>query len=196
VRQPGRHGWGPISFLSVRRSRPVVTTISEIARAADVSVESVLHVLNRDGSVSSEVVARVEAAMDAYGYRPQPADSEPVERRPEPASSSEPSAQKGSALLSTGNVARDVAEETRLQRQGRPLAERMTVIDGLFDRLAKDLDEIKNELGQARSERLEDLTLLVDLLTTSWRAADHRLRAIERKLEQIEQSPEQPSSNS
>jgi hypothetical protein len=196
VRQPGRHGWGPTSFLSVRRSRPVVTTISEIARAADVSVESVLHVLNRDGSVSSEVVARVEAAMDAYGYRPQPADSEPVERRPEPASSSEPSAQKGSALLSTGNVARDVAEETRLQRQGRPLAERMTVIDGFFDRLAKDLDEIKNELGQARNERLEDLALLVDLLTTSWRAADHRLRAIERKLEQIEQTPEQPSSNS
>jgi hypothetical protein len=195
VRQPGRHGWGPTSFLSVRRSRPVVTTISEIARAADVSVESVLHVLNRDGSVSDEVVARVEAVMDAYGYRPQRPDSEPVERGPQPASSSERSAAKVGAL-STGNVAGDVAEETRLPRQGRPLAERMTVIDGFFDRLAKDLDEIKNELGQARNERLEDLALLVDLLTTSWRAADHRLRAIERKLEQIEQTPEQPSSNS
>jgi hypothetical protein len=197
-----------------------VTTISEIARAADVSVESVLHVLNRDNSVSSEVAARVVEVMDAYGYRPQRPDGEPAERGPE------------------GGVAGDAAEETRLQRhergveaedafgdaddellqavnhaagepetagakrlrhealEGRPLAERMTVIDGLLERLAKDLDGIKDELGQARSERLDDLTLLVDLLTTSWRTVDHRLRAIERKLEQVEPSPEQLSSSS
>jgi hypothetical protein len=159
-----------------------VTTISEIARAADVSVESVLHVLNRDNSVSDDVVARVEAVMDAYGYRPQRPNSEPVESGPEPEPSAEPSAPKRSAL-STGNVAGDV--------EGRPLAERMAVIDGLFDRLAKDLDGIKNELGQGRSERLEDLTLLVDLLTTSWRTVDHRLRAIESQLEQMNRSPDQ-----
>jgi hypothetical protein len=172
-----------------------VTTISEIARAADVSVESVLHVLNRDNSVSGDVVARVEAVMDAYGYRPQRPDGEPVEAERKPRSSPGPSAPKGSAL-STGTVP-DVAEERRLQHEhsedleGRPLAERMTVIDGLFDRLAKDLDGIKNELGQARSERLEDLTLLVDLLTTSWRTVDHRLRAIESQLEQMNRSPDQ-----
>src|SRR2546422_665585 len=44
-----------------------MTTLSEIARAADVSVESVLRVLNRD-NVSSDIAARVVTAMDAYGY--------------------------------------------------------------------------------------------------------------------------------
>jgi hypothetical protein len=76
----------------------------------------------------------------------------------------------------------------------RPLAARMTVMDALFERLAEDLDGIKRELGRARSERLEDLTLLVDLITTSWRSVDQRLGRIERKLERIEGSPDLPPS--
>jgi hypothetical protein len=152
-----------------------MTTISEIARAADVSVESVLQVLNRDEGVSGEIATRVEAVMDAYGYRSQPPEREP-ERGPKPGSSSEPSA-RGIALAT--------------ERAGIPLFDRVTAIDGLFDRLAEDLDGIKNELGQARSERLEDLTLITDLLTTSWRTLDNRLRAIERKLAQMERPPGQ-----
>jgi hypothetical protein len=148
-----------------------VTTISEIARAADVPVESVLRVLNRDDSVSRDVVARVEAVMDEQGYRPQGPNSEQVEPRPKPESPSEPSAPKRSEV-------------------SKGKGDRVTVSEELFDRLAADLDGIKNELGQARSERVEDLTLLVDLLTTSWRAAEHRLRAIEGKLERMEPTPE------
>ena len=72
----------------------------------------------------------------------------------------------------------------------RPLNDRMTVMDALFERLAQDLNGIKRELGRARSERLEDLTLLVDLITTSWRSVDQRLGRIERKLERIEGSPD------
>jgi hypothetical protein len=197
-----------------------VTTISEIARAADVSVESVLHVLNRDNSVSPEIAARVVSVMDAYGYRPQRPGSEPVNRAAEPGSSSDV-VEETSLRREEGNVGADdaivgtgeefpqasvqVASELETAGprslrhealEGRPLAERMTVIDGLLERLAKDLDGIKDELGQARSERLDDLTLLVDLLTTSWRTVDQRLRAIERKLEQMEPSPEQLSSSS
>jgi hypothetical protein len=70
----------------------------------------------------------------------------------------------------------------------------MSVMDALFERLAQDLDAVKRELGRARSERLEDLTLLVDLITTSWRSVDRRLGRIERKLERIEGSPDMPPS--
>ncbi len=77
----------------------------------------------------------------------------------------------------------------------RPLADRMTVMDALFERLAQELEWMKRELGRARSERLEDLTLLVDLITTSWRAVDQRLGRIDRKLERMEGLPE-PSSSS
>ncbi len=112
-------------------------TLADIARAADVPVESVLRVLNHD-EVSSDVAARVREAMEAYGTSPSDAN-------------------------------------------------RVTMVDALLHRLAQDVEELKLELRRAQSERLEDLTLVVDLLTTSWRAVDRRLGAIDRKLERLEQ---------
>jgi hypothetical protein len=64
-----------------------------------------------------------------------------------------------------------------------------TAIDALLRRLAEDVGEIKLELRRARSERLEDLTLVVDLLTTSWRAVDRRLERIDRKVERLAGPP-------
>ena len=52
-----------------------------------------------------------------------------------------------------------------------------------LDRLARDIDEIKRELRRAQAERLEDLTLVVDLMATSWRAVDRRLSTIDAKLD-------------
>jgi hypothetical protein len=68
-----------------------------------------------------------------------------------------------------------------------------TVADALLRRLAQDVDEIKLELRRARSERLEDLTLVVDLITTSWRAVDRRLGRIDRMLERLEGPPQRGS---
>lgn len=111
-------------------------TLADIARAADVPVESVLRVLHRD-EVSSDVAERVHEAMAAYG-------------------------------------------------EG-------VGVDALLERLARDVDGLKLELRRAQSERLEDLTLLVDLLTTSWRAVDRRLEAMDRKLDRLDgQRPRLP----
>lgn len=63
-----------------------------------------------------------------------------------------------------------------------PLAERMTVMDRLVERLLENLEGLNAELRRGRTERLEDLTLLVDLITTSSRTVDRRLNRIERKL--------------
>lgn len=103
-------------------------TLADIARAADVPVESVLRVLHHD-EVSSDVAERVHEAMANYG--------------------------EGAG------------------------------VDALLERLARDVDGLKLELRRAQSERLEDLTLLVDLLTTSWRAVDRRLEAMDRKLDRL-----------
>jgi hypothetical protein len=205
-----------------------VATISEIAQAADVSVESVLRVLNRD-DVSTDVAARVVSAMDAYGYDRLPRASaasksrtesnlpkeEPVDEPGESGQASRavvgevidrdlgPSLEDDDAitrareqlLQAVVQVASELEDPSSIRQHSealavRPLAARMTVMDALFERLAQDLDGIKRELGRARSERLEDLTLLVDLITTSWRSVDQRLGRIERKLERIEGSPD------
>src|SRR3954454_21404617 len=62
-------------------------------------------------------------------------------------------------------------------------------IDALLRRLLDDVGEIKLELQRARSERLEDLTLVVDLLTTSWRAVERRLERIDRNVERFAGRP-------
>jgi hypothetical protein len=206
-----------------------MATISEIARAADVSVESVLRVLNRD-DVSTDVAARVVSAMDKYGYNRLPRSRSP-EAKPRPESNlpteeavgepdkvsraqrvvvgevvdrdSGPDLEDDEAitrareqlLQAVVQVASELEDPSSVREHSealaiRPLADRMAVMDVLFERLAQDLDAIKRELGRARSERLEDLTLLVDLITTSWRSVDQRLGRIERKLERIEGPPD------
>lgn len=203
-----------------------MASISEIARAADVSVESVLRVLNRE-KVSGDIASRVVTAMDAFGYGRLP--------RPDSAGAtrehSETTQRSGNRIDETRQTTRavvgEVVEEGREQNSAtddaigrareqllqavvqvaselenpdslsrseaigvRPLVDRMTVMDALVDRLSEDLAGIKRELGRARSERLEDLTLNVDLITTSWRAVDRRLGRIEQKLERMEGLPE------
>jgi hypothetical protein len=202
-----------------------MTTLSEIARAADVSVESVLRVLNRD-NVSSDIASRVVTAMDAYGYgrlpRPDSAGAtgeqgaptrgsgnhsdetrpttrvvvgEVVEERRDQADADDAIGRAREQLLQAvvqvANELENPDSRGRSEAVGiRPLVDRMTVMDALLDRLSHDLAGIKRELGRARSERLEDLTLLVDLITTSWRAVDRRLGRIEQKLERMEGLPE------
>jgi hypothetical protein len=134
-------------------------TIADIARAADVPVESVLRVLSRD-EVSSDVVARVREAIERYGYG----------RMPRLASD----ARETSSLPAvSGEIGWDEPSDPG-------------DADVLLHRLRKDVDEIKLELQRARTERLEDLTLVVDLITTSWRAVDRRLGRIDRTLERLE----------
>jgi hypothetical protein len=199
-----------------------MTTISEIARAADVSVESVLRVLNRD-KVSSDIESRVIAAMDAYGYGRLPRSE--TAAQPDP-----PTGKAAEAAASARAVSGEIVEESRerdfesndairrareqlLYAVGgvvdelenpssrgeggsdnlagiRHITDRLMVMEAMFDRLAREVEGMKRELGRGRNERLEDLTLLVDLITTSWRAVDRRLGRIDRKLERIEGFPE------
>jgi hypothetical protein len=58
-----------------------------------------------------------------------------------------------------------------------------------LDRLTRDIEEIKRELRRAESERLEDLTLVIDLIATSWRAVDRRLTSIDAKLDRLDREP-------
>jgi hypothetical protein len=200
-----------------------MTTISEIAKAADVSVESVLRVLNRD-KVSSDIESRVIATMDAYGYGRLPRSETATAAQPGPPTG-KPAGSAGSARSVSGEIVEesrerdsesndairrareqllyavggvvDELENPSSRSQGsdnlagiRHLTDRMMVLEARFDRLAREVEGMKRELGRGRNERLEDLTLLVDLITTSWRAVDRRLGRIDRKLERMEGLPE------
>ena len=163
-----------------------------------------MRVLNRD-EVNSDVAARVMSAMDAYGYdrlprsasAPRALIGEVVDRDSGPGLNDDDAITRAreQLLQAVVEVASELKDPNSVRQHSealalRPLAARMSVMDALFERLTQDLDGIKRELGRARSERLEDLTLLVDLITTSWRSVDQRMGRIERKLERIEGAPD------
>jgi hypothetical protein len=159
-------------------------TIADIARAADVPVESVLRVISRD-EVSSDVAARVRDAMKRYGY----------DRMPQLFGDRGPADALGRVRQRLQDDVDEAVTESENAGSGdsQPdavavgaVVDRMAVIDELLHRLAQDVDEIKLELRRARSERLEDMTLIVDLIMTSWRGVDRRLSRIDRTLERFE----------
>jgi hypothetical protein len=166
-----------------------MTTVSEIAQAADVPVESVLRVLNRE-IVSSDVLARVLDVMERYGYG----------RLHGPGGGLDGSGAKPVAGELVGPPLRQAAvgpaanaaftEQDYEAPDMSRLADRVTIMDALLQRLAADVEAMKQEGRRARGERLEDITVLVDLITTSWRAVDRRLGRIDRKLERLEGRPD------
>ena len=71
-----------------------------------------------------------------------------------------------------------------LREEASPISRRLAEVKGLSNNAIRRLDGIEQTLAIERDARLDDLTLLVDLLTEGWRALIARLDKIETALEQ------------
>lgn len=78
-----------------------------------------------------------------------------------------------------------VGESVRDQAQpvGRNLAE----IRGLMNQVIRRLERVDGDLLSDRNARVDDLALLVDLITSGWQGVDARLSRIEDVLNRLEQ---------
>ena len=54
---------------------------------------------------------------------------------------------------------------------------------GLAGQTIRRLEGLENDLLAERHARVDDLALLVDLITSGWKGVDQRLSRMERKLE-------------
>ena len=61
---------------------------------------------------------------------------------------------------------------------GRNLAE----LRGLMNQVIRRLERVEGDLLSERHARVDDLALLVDLVSSGWRAVEQRLGAIEQQL--------------
>jgi hypothetical protein len=73
----------------------------------------------------------------------------------------------------------DDAVRAGLRDQVTPVARNLAEIRGLTNRLVRRLEQLEGDSAAERHARVDDLTLLVDLVTTSWQSADARLGRIE-----------------
>ena len=64
------------------------------------------------------------------------------------------------------------------------MSRRVNEIRGLMNQTLRRLERLEGELTAERHSRVDDLGLLVDLITASWRSVDERLARLEQSLGQ------------
>jgi hypothetical protein len=148
-----------------------MATVLEIARHADVTSEDVLRVLTGE-PLRFETEQRVLEALDELGPPPYPRTAgqalEPVSRARLPARATP---EVVDSLPDT--VGTIVYEAVRVEV--RPVAESMAQVGSLVEELFRRLDGLAAQIAAERHERVEDLALLTDLISTGWRSVDRRL---------------------
>jgi len=77
----------------------------------------------------------------------------------------------------------DDALQDGLREQVRPVGRNLAEIRGLSNQVIRRLERIEGDLLAERHARVDDLALLVDLITSGWKAVDERLGALERNLQ-------------
>ena len=175
-----------------------MSILVEIAGRADVSVEGVVRVLTRE-PVSSAVKERVLAVLDqldaeqtrvlerfalAAVHDVVPLDAE--EASDEDDADAPPSVHEGQLALgespASGHATFDSAENGAPATGGATELELPVGLGTLLEELVGAVWEIRHESRSNRQERLDDLAVLVDLMTTSWQGVDRRLARLEQLL--------------
>ncbi len=69
-----------------------------------------------------------------------------------------------------------------LREEAAPIARRVAEVKGLVNGTARRLERLETDLLAERHARVDDLALLVDLITAGWRGINERLDRIETRL--------------
>jgi hypothetical protein len=92
-------------------------------------------------------------------------------------------AQTTAQLEATIPVKVEDAVTDGLREQVRPVGRNLAEIRGLTNQLIRRLERIEGDLLSERHARVDDLGLLVDLITSSWKSVERRLSALERVIQ-------------
>jgi hypothetical protein len=91
-------------------------------------------------------------------------------------------AQTAAELESTIPARVEDAVVNGLSEQVRPVGRNLAEIRGLMNHVIRRLERVEGDLLSERHARVDDLGLLVDLITSSWKAVERRLSTLERTL--------------
>jgi hypothetical protein len=70
-----------------------------------------------------------------------------------------------------------------LREEAAPISRRLAEVKGLSNNAIRRLENIEATIDSERAARVDDLALLVELLTEGWRAMNMRLERIEAALQ-------------
>jgi hypothetical protein len=95
-------------------------------------------------------------------------------------------AQAAAQLEATLPAKLDAALQDGIREQVRPVGRNLAEIRGLTNQVIRRLERIEGDLLAERHARVDDLALLVDLISSGWKAVDDRLGSLERSLPSAE----------
>lgn len=168
-----------------------VATILELAAYAEVSAENVLRVIHGE-SVSEEVEQRVRRAIEALGPPPSPRLTDVLPALPEGGAGGGEDALVERFRAATAELEATLPEGVgtvvyeALRVEVRPVVQHVAELGTLFERMLQRLEQVSGEVESERRERVEDVALLTELLTTGWRSVDRRLARLEQIVARIE----------
>ena len=67
--------------------------------------------------------------------------------------------------------------------EARPVGRQLAEVRGLMNQLLRRLERLEGDVLAERHARVDDLGLLVDLLTSGWKGVDERLARLEQHLQ-------------
>jgi hypothetical protein len=77
----------------------------------------------------------------------------------------------------------DNALQDGLREQVRPVGRNLAEIRGLTNQVIRRLERIEGDLLAERHARVDDLALLVDLVSSGWKSVDDRIGSLERSFQ-------------
>jgi hypothetical protein len=92
-------------------------------------------------------------------------------------------AQAAAQLEATLPAKIDDALQDGLRAQVKPVGRNLAEIRGLTNQLIRRLERIEGDLLSERHARVDDLALLVDLVSSGWKSVDERLGKLEQSLQ-------------
>lgn len=77
--------------------------------------------------------------------------------------------------------------EAAVHDQAQPMGRNLAELRGLTNQLVRRLSALESDLLTERNARVDDLALLVDLVSSGWKGVDARLGRIEAVVNRLEQ---------
>jgi hypothetical protein len=119
---------------------------------------------------------------DAAAGRPQPSELEAALER----SRSQIESLAVAAAALEASIPAQVGSAVRdgLRAEVLPVARHIAEVRGLLNQAIRRLERLEGDLLAERHARVDDLALLVDLVSSGWKGVDARLERLERSQEQ------------
>jgi hypothetical protein len=171
-----------------------VSILVEIAEKADVSVEGVVRVLTRE-PVSDAIKERVLAVLDDL----TPEQTRAVQRFALAAlhdvlgqQGDVPDWPEQTAVPDENQLALPIASTDQEPEQAATSDAALVQLSSVLGELAEAVRDLRRETDAERRERVDDLAVLIDLITTGWQGLDTRLGRIERQVSRLESGRREP----